>query len=80
MNIYREPPPPVDKYGTKIEPCKIPLPCGLFAAMGYSVGKIREDGAIWFNAYLDGVEIMDGFTTASEAWDAIARYDDGIYQ
>lgn len=70
--------PAKDRYGHKIALQRCPVHCGYFGAVGYAVGKIRADGACWFNAYLDGSEIVDGFSTATDAWDAIARYDAGV--
>jgi len=68
--------PLVDQYGTKITEVAVPKSCKILAHMGYAVGRIRADGVTWFNLYLDGDEVVDGFSNAPDAWDAAGRHDD----
>ena len=68
--------PAADKYGTKIATVAVPKAFRILSLMGYGVGKIRDGSVTWFNVYLDGDEIVDGFATAAEAWDCAARHEE----
>lgn len=68
--------PSADKYGTPIIQNLPPKAFVYYAVLGYAVGRVKpKNDRGWFSAFLDGVEIIDGFDTAAEAWAAIARYD-----
>lgn len=74
--MITSPLPVADRYGSKITQRAAPAAFSYYAMLGYAVGRVQPKGDRgWFSAFLDGVEIIDGFDTAAEAWAAIARYD-----